>query len=171
MIDTITWNTGSQGTADNSLLNPTNMYNYERSKNSGKICSMNNRCNDTVVRTVTWVGQVGLMYPSDYGYATIGSTSKSREACLETSMYSWGESENSSCKGYNWLLTRGWQWTMTPAAYSSDSAAVFNIYGDGRLRYHSAFGISDVYPTVYLKEDVKYILGDGTVKNPYRICA
>lgn len=90
MIDTITWNTGSQGTADNSLLNPTNMYNYERSKNSGKICSMNNRCNDTVVRTVTWVGQVGLMYPSDYGYATIGSTSKSREACLETSMYSWG---------------------------------------------------------------------------------
>ena len=34
-------------------------------------------------RSTSWTGKVGLMYPSDYGYATSGGTTTDRNACLK----------------------------------------------------------------------------------------
>ena len=31
-------------------------------------------CNDTVERTISWLGKIGLVYPPDYGYATSGGS-------------------------------------------------------------------------------------------------
>ena len=32
-------------------------------------------------RPTKWTGKIGLMYPSDYGYATSGGSTTNREAC------------------------------------------------------------------------------------------
>ena len=39
------------------------------------------------------------MYPSDYGYATSGGTTKDRAACLAKEIYNWSASYFSDCKG------------------------------------------------------------------------
>ena len=81
LISDVVWNTGSQGTNDWSSASgglTKHFYAYERSSNTGKICSSGNYCNDTVERTTKWTGKVGLMYPSDYGYATSGGDTTDR---------------------------------------------------------------------------------------------
>jgi len=91
-IDTITWNLGSQGEInDNSLFSTNHMYSYERSNHTGKACTEGDDCNDDVIRNVVWQGQVGLMYPSDYGYAMSGKNDISRSTCLSTSLYTINE--------------------------------------------------------------------------------
>ena len=43
-------------------------------------------------RDTSWIGKVGLMYPSDYGYATSGSSTTNRNACLNKELYNWDSS-------------------------------------------------------------------------------
>ena len=40
-------------------------------------------------RSTSWTGKVGLMYPSDYGYATSGGTTTNRASCLAKEIYNW----------------------------------------------------------------------------------
>ena len=42
----------------------------------------------------TWTGKIGLMYPSDYGYATSGNSTTDRATCLSKELFSWSL--------YNW---------------------------------------------------------------------
>jgi len=81
MIDAITWNLGSNDGViyTYSNTNTIDFYHQERSKNTGKICSSGDYCTDQVLRTVAWNGNVGLMYPSDYGYATSGGDTTNRK--------------------------------------------------------------------------------------------
>ncbi len=84
MIESTTWHLGSQGTnnvttSGNGLGTAEKFYEYERSSNTGKICTSGTGCNDSVERTTEWEGYVGLMSPSDYGYAVGGSV---RNTCL-----------------------------------------------------------------------------------------
>ena len=67
-ITTAVWHTGSND-EENSYDNikASKFYELERSDNTGKICSSGIYCNDTVSRTTTWTGYVGLIYPSDFG--------------------------------------------------------------------------------------------------------
>ncbi len=53
MIDTVTWNTGSNDGINYSYtnINANTFYNLERSNNTGKICRSSQNCNDTVERT------------------------------------------------------------------------------------------------------------------------
>ena len=84
MIDQVTWNTGSNdGTKlGSNNINTNDAYNLERSNHTGKICTSSEYCNDSTERTTSWTGQVGLMYPSDYGYATSGGVSTKRSDLL-----------------------------------------------------------------------------------------
>ena len=63
LISDAVWNTGAIG-GDGSV---SKWYTQERGTENGKICTSGDSCNDTVERTTTWTGKVGLMYPSDYG--------------------------------------------------------------------------------------------------------
>ena len=70
-IESVVWNLGgtaSYTSASNGLAR--HWYRYERGTTvySG--------------RPTTWTGKVGLMYPSDYGYATSGGSTTNRAACL-----------------------------------------------------------------------------------------
>ncbi len=161
MISKVYWPLGSNG--QNSYDKTTNglvkhFYTYERSDNTGKICSVSDYCTDTITRTTKWLGYVGLLYPSDYGYAT------SDKACLNDVMTSWG----SSCYQQNWLhLDTGYQWTMTPSASDKYNHGIFVIHTSGMVLMFGTNGTIETRPVVYLKKNILLKQGDGSKANPY----
>ena len=78
-----------------------------------------------------WIGKIGLMYPSDYGYATSGGSTTNRETCLNTELYNWNGSSVSDCKNNDWLYdSSNYQWTITPSSSYSTYVFFLNSYGD-----------------------------------------
>ena len=119
-------------------------------------------------RDISWVGKVGLMYPSDYGYATSGGSTKDRNACLNKELYNWRDSSDfSDCNNNDWLYTSSsyTQWTLSP--YASLGSFAFFVQTSGFLNYNNVFGNNGVRPIVFLKSDVKIVCGDGSSSNPY----
>lgn len=169
IIDTVTWNTGAANDSNSILIK--DFYNLERSSRNGKKCTSGTvYCSDNVTRTVSWKGQVGLMYPSDYGYATSGGSITNRETCLLTALHSWGTDSVSDCTNNNWLFTGHTQLSLTPM--QSDTLATYTafLYYNGVVRIGSANNSNEeVHPVVYLKTNVKISGGTGTLTNPYVI--
>ena len=165
------WNTGTNGTnsytsASNGLAS--HFYSYERSSNNGKICTSGTYCNDTVTRTTTWNGKIGLMYSSDYGYATSGGTSMNRASCLAKELYNWDGA--SDCYNDDWLHnSSNLQWTLSPRAYSSGAGDVFYVHTTGIVYSNRAFRSGAVRPSVYLISKTSILGGEGTLENPYEI--
>ena len=171
LISDAVWNTGSNGSSysyDN--IKTAKFYELERSSNTGKICSSGNYCNDTVERTTTWTGKVGLMYPSDYGYATSGGSTTDRATCLNTRLASWGGSSVSDCKNNDWLYnSSSYQWTISPDASSSLAYFAFYVVANGHVGDNYAYRTSGVRPVVYLSSNVKIVSGDGSEANPFEL--
>ena len=171
LVGNTLWNTGTNGTnsytsASNGLAS--HFYSYERSSNNGKICTSGDWCNDTVTRTTTWNGKIGLMYPSDYGYATSGGTSMNRASCLARELYNW--SDASDCINNDWLNnSRDSQWTISPRALSGDASHVFDVGYNGYFFSYSAANVVLVRPSVYLIPSTAILGGEGTLENPYEI--
>ena len=165
LIDSAVWNTGSQGSAY-MLSNgkPSQFYEYERSTNTGKICSSGASCNDTIERTTKWTGKIGLIYPSDYGYATSGgSENTTRDTCLNTILFDW--SRGSGCKDNSWIYDGEESWTMMPYAAYDVANYVFFISG-----YVNSVGVGNAYnvkPSAYLKSSVKIVSGSGSQDDPF----
>ena len=153
MISNAKWNLG--GTANYTTALASDWYGYERGTTvySG--------------RPTEWTGSIGLMYPSDYGYATSGESSVNRASCLATALYNWNSSSYSDCYNNDWLYKIGtYQWTLTPiSAYSSH---VFSVYS--RVNYNRADLTSPaVSPVLYLSSNVKISGGDGSQLNPFTL--
>ena len=171
LVGNTLWHTGTNGTNDwtsasNGLAS--HFYSYERSSNNGKICTSSNYCDDTVARTTTWQGKIGLMYPSDYGYATSGGTSMNRASCLAKELNKWYRA--SDCKNNDWLSdSSNNQWTLSPRAYSSDAYNVFYVSNSGHVNSNSANFAGLVRPSVYLIPSTSILGGEGTLENPYEI--
>ena len=179
LVGNTLWHTGTNGT--NSYISASNglashFYSYERSNNNGKICTSGTDCNDTVARTTTWQGKIGLMYPSDYGYATSGGTSMNRASCLAQEMNSWDSA--SDCTGNDWLSDSNYfQWTLSPSANSSGAKDVFNVlpppthvaYPSGLVAGAEAYYAGRIRPSVYLIPSTSILGGEGTLENPYEI--
>ena len=164
LIDDALWNTGSNGVE--ALINEittSKFYELERSNNTGKICTSGTACNDPLGRTTAWVGKIGLMYPSDYGYATGGGNYK-REYCLSQILYTW----NAECYNDNWLYTStNHQWTITPLGGSDISSHAFGIDMSGFVGGSPSGCPWLVRPTVYLKSNVQILSGEGSSTDPY----
>ena len=156
-IDTITWKLGSASnyiSSSNGLAS--HWYTYERGTTvySG--------------RPTEWQGKVGLMYPSDYGYATSGGSSMDRTSCLAKELYNWDSSSYSDCKNNDWLYNSSiYQWTLAPNSY--DSAGVFFVSPSGFVRASYADYQFAVRPSVYLTSKTSILGGEGTLENPYQI--
>ena len=168
LIGDAVWNTGSsdEKTYVYYKLTPQKYYEAERSSNVGKICSKGNVCNDTVVRTTKWTGKIGLMYPSDYGYATSGGSTTDRATCLNTAIYGW-DSSMPDCYNNNWLYKSDGNgiWTITPGASSTGANYAF---GAARIIDLSEIDIQqDIYPVLHLKSNVKISSGTGSQDNPF----
>ena len=115
-------------------------------------------------RGTEWTGKIGLMYPSDYGYATSGGDTTDRTSCLATPLYSWNSPGYSYCKNNDWLFTGKYQWTLTPI--SSSSSSVFDVYNTGYVN-NGASSSGAVRPSVYLKSNIAISGGDGSIDFPY----
>lgn len=130
--------------------------------------SIGNYCNDTVPRTTTWTGKIGLMYPSDYGYATSGGSGVARETCLTKVLYGWKDNAVNDCKSNNWLYDNSIsQWAMLPIARSGYANDVITVSNNGNADDHFANNAYASFPTVYLQENVKVASGNGTMTEPY----
>ena len=144
MVESVVWNLGGISSTSNTAEE---FYTAERGTTvySG--------------RPTTWTGKVGLMYPSDYGYAVLAS-SCSRSTNL-------GSYNTTACAGNNWLKTGSYQWTMTPR--SSNSSNVFAVFYNGNLTHIDAYVGYGVRPSIYLKSNIAVMGGDGSRSNPYEV--
>ena len=175
MIQTVKWNLGSpindNGLYDSSWTThiiPSTSYIRERANTNGKVCSSGEFCNDTVNRTSTWTGKVGLIYPSDYGFATSGGTTTNRATCLTTSMFNWNGTKVSDCKNNDWILS-SYQCTLSPRANSDAAGLVFVIHDDGYVIDNNARDAIAVFPVVFLQPSISITGGNGSSASPYII--
>ena len=164
MLGNAVWNTGASTTSSQIA---SKWYTEERGTRNGKICTSGNYCNDTVKRTTTWTGKVGLMYPSDYGYATSGGSTTDRATCLNKELYNWNDSSASDCKNNDWLFNRSFQWTISPRANSSYVSDVYFVRSGGSVNHSSASNSDGVRPVGYLLSNTSIQSGDGSSGNPF----
>ena len=150
MISNAKWNLGGLSSSSNI---PLNFYTSERGTEvySG--------------RPTEWIGSIGLMYASDYGYATSGGSTTDRETCLDTELSDWDDYDD--CFNNDWLYTGSYQWTLTPR--SSTSYALFIVHSIGGVSINNASGRIDVSPAIYLSSNVKISGGEGTESSPYEL--
>ena len=158
LIENAYWNLGGTATYDsesNGLAS--HWYGYERGTTvySG--------------RPTYWVGKIGLMYPSDYGYATGGGPTTNRASCLSKAILNWANSSYSDCKNNDYLYNRVLdQWTITSSPQFPNN--VFYVDTSGYVYEESAFmSYHNVYPVLYLKSTVQITGGDGTGDDPYTL--
>ena len=161
-IESVVWNLGgtaNYSSASNGLAS--HFYGYERGTTvySG--------------HAPTWTGKIGLMYPSDYGYATSGGSTTDRATCLAKEMYNWDGSGVSDCKNDDYLYKSGYtQWTLV--SNSSRSSAVFFVYYSGNVTSNNAYYASttgySVRPVVFLKSNILITdVGIGTAESPFQL--
>ena len=109
---------------------------------------------------------IGLIYPSDYGYAsTDASCRQNLRSGLTYTNNAYGGTP--TCKNNNWLFKGVLYWTISP--HSSYVSSVFYVYSDGYLRNNNALYREGVRPSLYLKQDVKVVGGTGTSSDPYTL--
>ena len=179
MIDNVTWHLGTNSAEtdpySNEAANASFLYNSERSNNTGKQCDEANDpydlCNDMVDRTTMWQGKVGLMYPSDYVYATGGGNTYSRSDCLGFyigSNFSGWRNTYTECSANDWLKPNEKTWTISPKGDSSKAVCTYTVYDIGYVNGTGAAQPYAVRPVVYLKRGVSFTNeGDGTQARPY----
>ena len=159
------WHLGGASSSNSNTLTAEGIYTEERNTSaiySGKPSSID--------------AKVGLMYPSDYGYATVGGTTTNRAGCRAKELFNWRDSSFSDCKNNDWLYTsqssfaNGAEWLLSPSSSSS-----LNIYGLISTGYVDLGCYVDneqlaVRPTFYLDSSILKIVGGlGTKDNAYRV--
>ena len=114
-------------------------------------------------RSTNWTGKVGLIYPSDYGYATSGNSSTTRATCLVKELYNWDGA--SACYKNDWLSKSSYMWSLSPV--SSISTGVFYVSRGGFVGDGDANITRGVWPVVYLKSTIKVTTGTGSSDSPF----
>ena len=116
--------------------------------------------------------KIGLMYPSDYGYATTGENTTNKSSCRTLTLGNWGD-----CGKNNWIFNSGIsnksEWVISPFN-SSITAMRINIGGSlgagGTLDDWVVVYEYSVRPTFYLDSSIlKIVGGTGTSTDPYHI--
>ena len=153
-IESVVWNLGGLSSANNTT---STFYSSERGKTVYS------------VHAPTWTGKIGLMYPSDYGYATAGGSTTNRATCMTTNLYDWNGSGVSDCKNNDYLFKGVYEWTLAPR--SSNSGSAFYVYSAGGVIDSISVSYADaVRPAAYLKSDILLSgVGDGSSTSPYQL--
>lgn len=164
MIDDHTWNTGAieYATRTDTIA----FYNAERGSLTGKKCTDGVGCNDTVTRTTSWTGYVALPYTTDWAYAS------SKVEC-QTNLQTASDDSSSYfkyiCTQSNWMWHSDhlFMWMLSPAVRSSEALAVWYACNNGFVNDMGAYSAFSVFPTIYLKSDIKIVGGTGIKADPY----
>ena len=117
----------------------------------------------SVMTSHLWTGAIGLMYPSDYGYASSGAS----ETCEGKDMYNWYTGDyKTECAQNSWLYdSKSHQWTLTPL--SDYSYIVFFVNSTGNVYTNGVSSNFAARPVLFLKSDTKIVGGQGTYDDPY----
>ena len=157
-IESVVWNLGGTANYQDSINGlASHFYGYER----GTIVYSGHATN--------WTGKIGLMYQSDYGYATSGGSTTDRATCLAKELFNWDGSGVSDCYNNDYLFKSSCnQWTLTPD--SSDSYGVFNVGTDGYVSRNVAYCTYGVRPAAFLKSNISITdVGIGTAESPFQL--
>ena len=103
--------------------------------------------------------KIGLMYASDYGYA-----SSSENWLLNLVEYNSDSNINN-----NWMFTNINEWTLTLNVVNEIYSFYIDSSGIVECRNFNVDSSLAVRPSFYLKSDVELMGGTGTVSDPYRI--
>ena len=157
-IESVVWNLGG---LDNSVNITSTFYSAER------------RTTSFIDRPTTWPGKIGLMYSSDYGYATSGNSTTDRATCLAKELSKWYTymwDSASDCYSNDYLYKSGYyQWTLAPI---EDAYNGFRVSSNGAVSYSSR-GVSDTYgvrPAAFLKSNILISeVGNGSSESPFQL--
>ena len=172
------WNATNNNEWSNSSLNITLNSTFKTEKLLGiedVIAEVSWRVSGTYSSTVTaktfytleitnatkrYTSKIGLMYASDYGFATTPDY-------WITNLNSYNSESNAYKK--NWLHLDDTEWTITSDDSSSSSGAWY-VISDGSVNvYFTVVATYTVRPSFYLTSSVQYESGDGTISNPIRL--
>ena len=151
-IDSVKWNLGAI-TERTSL---STAYTQERGTNVWG-ASEGQTCDDEACpRATSWIGKVGLLYPTDARYS--GSGQYSRRDCIGLSF----TGSSSACIAkYNYL--NGLRaWGLNPGLSANTMIEIYAYSSQKAVNENEA-----VYPTIYLKSGVKIASGNGSETDPY----
>ena len=163
------WHLGGQSYSNYSTITVSEMFDLER--NTGTVYSGN---------PSSVYEKVGLMYPSDYGYATTGGTTVSKNECASTALYNLSKSTYSDCINNNWIynsqtITFGshtYEWLISPAASNSYDSSIlrYGAISTFQIENHVYNNYYQLRPTFYLDSSLlKVVGGTGTSTDPYHI--
>ena len=164
------WHLGGASSSNASTLTADGIYAEERNPNA--IYSYENY----IINPSSIYAKVGLMYPSDYGYATVGGSTINRTGCRAKTVHDY---DTADCKKNDWLFksqssfVNDGEWLISPAM-DGTGVAVLDFTGLVFLRGGSQTMVTSklaVRPTFYLDSSVLKIVGtgDGSSSNPYRV--
>ena len=152
-IESVVWNLGgSSGSRDVTA----SMF-YERERGTTVYSG----------HATTWTGKIGLMYPSDYGYATSGNSTTDRATCLAKEIYNWDSASN--CYSNDYLYKSDYsQWTLVHN--SSYSNYVFDVSTVGFVGFGTVYDTRVIRPVAFLKSNISITnVGIGTAESPYQL--
>ena len=149
-IESVAWNLGGPSNYDSALAS--HWYSYKGGR---------------------WTGKVGLMNPSDYGYATAGGSATNRAACLAKALFNWSGSDVSDCRDNDYLFKSSYkQWTMASNSYSY----VYFVHENGMVSFcFPYYGEAEGYeyfvrPTAFLKSNILISeVGNGSSESPFQL--
>ncbi len=160
-VEQAKWYLGAPDYIYNETYTPEQYYASERSKTQGRSKG-----------AISYINYIGLMYPSDYTYSNETKFWENKVSSNTFDIYK----NNAWLFQFEKIIYAQREWTISPEAsyhFDNNLLTAYLIYEDGRLSYHygvnhenSAYGVR---PTFYLKTDVQYQSGDGSIENPYRI--
>ena len=146
MISEETYYLGGPTNSTQKTLTASGYYNAER--DSSQVYSGN---------PASTIQNIGLMYPSDYGYAA-GSS------CLSTALYSY----SNSCKNSDYLFSGETEWLQAP--YASNSLTAGHLISTGFVG--SGYDVTSsraVRPVLYLTSETQITGGDGSQGNAFQL--
>lgn len=149
-ITTVKWYTAGSESYDN--LDGATYYTFERGTTVYSSSSS--------PREISWIGKVGVIYPSDYVYTFANGVDNK---CYTATFQCHNSNPSSS-----WMYNSNYhQWTLTQRTGVSNYALIVNA--DGKVHRNTTYMSAGIRPTVYLKSSVKITKGDGSSTSPYEI--
>ena len=145
------------GTSDSSSsLTASELYLMERGNTPGKTAS------DSYNNSTLFIGSVGLIYSSDYGYGVLASD------CART-VKPYNYDETTLCHNNNWLFQGNNQWQRFIGPSASRANLSFGVEANGCAHSGNYVINSGAYsPVMALSKDA-LVNGSGTKTNPYML--
>ena len=162
-IDKVKWYLGE------GRVNPTDQITKAEDIYKGERSNTSAPSDSSTIFTTT---NIGLIYASDFGFATSGSDTTPRDFCLSKGLI---QPDEESWLTYTECAINDWfyygksgslyRWTITPSLASMS----FTYGGGTRLSNDGVNKSHWISPSFYLKPNVLYEKGTGTKDNPYYV--